>query len=203
MTFQGFTHKCSLYRVQNISRDDESSNFVKRTPTFPPIQYRARMLYFLVLHRFEYSPRGLRKRARSRADRNRVSGGPLQFQQLHLFIPHPSRAVEYRFDGGVDRFDDPEPYGMTAVGGDALDMSEEEVPEVFHFRQALPSQRRDPPEQEVQHAGSRLVGPPPIELLAEHIRFEQPAIGREQRLELYALRPARRLQAPCKGVTMT
>jgi hypothetical protein len=60
-----------------------------------------------------------------------MSGGPIQFQQQHLFIPHPSRAAEYRFDSGVDRFDDREPYGMIAVGGDALDMSEEEVPQAF------------------------------------------------------------------------
>jgi hypothetical protein len=67
-----------------------------------------------------------------------VSGGPFQFQQQHLFIPHPSRTAEYRFDGGVDRFDDPKPYGMIAVGGDPLDMVEEEVSQAFHFGQSLP-----------------------------------------------------------------
>ena len=44
-----------------------------------------------------------------------------------MFISHPSRATEHGFDGGVDRFDNSEPYGMIAVGGDALDMTEEEV----------------------------------------------------------------------------
>ncbi len=34
---------------------------------------------------------------------NRVGGGPLQFQQQHLFIPHPTRASRHAFDGRVDR----------------------------------------------------------------------------------------------------
>jgi len=56
-----------------------------------------------------------------------VSAGPFQFQQEHLHIPHPSRAPEDRFDGGVDRFDHAKPYRMIAGRSDALDMAEQEV----------------------------------------------------------------------------
>jgi hypothetical protein len=48
-----------------------------------------------------------------------VDGGPLQFQEQHLFIPHASSAAEHGFDGRVDRFDDTEAHDMIAVCGDA------------------------------------------------------------------------------------
>ena len=62
-----------------------------------------------------------------------MSGRSLQFQQQPLFIPHPSRPPEDRFDRGIDRFNDPESYGMIAVGRDALDMAKEELAQAFHF----------------------------------------------------------------------
>src|SRR5204863_5423298 len=65
-----------------------------------------------------------------------------------------------------------------------------------HLWQALPPQRLEPSHQEIEDAWTRLVGPEPIELLAQHIRFEQPPVRGKQRLELDALRSAQRLPAP-------
>ena len=108
---------------------------------------------------------------------NRVGGGPLEFQQQHVVIPHPTRASEHGFDRRVNRLDDAEADGMVAVGGDALDMTEKEVAQALHLRKALPSQRANPAEQKVEHPGPRLVGPEPIELLAQdfasHLRQDQ------------------------------
>ena len=75
-------------------------------------------------------------------------------------------------------------------------MAKEELSQLFHFRQSLPSQCPDPTQHEVEHTGPGLVGPQAIELLTEDIRFEQPSIRREQRLEFHALRPAHRLPTP-------
>jgi hypothetical protein len=74
-------------------------------------------------------------------------------------------------------------------------MCEEEVPEWFHLRQPLPMERFDPAEKEVQDAGPRLVGPEPVDLLAEHVRSEPASVGGEQRLELGAFRASHGLRA--------
>ena len=80
-----------------------------------------------------------------------------------------------------------------------------EVTEAFHLGQALPAQRLDPAQQEVQHARACLVGPETIELLPQHVGFEQAAVRGEQRLELGTLRAAHGLPAapqqppPCPG----
>lgn len=124
-----------------------------------------------------------------------MSGGPLQFQQQRLLITHATGATQHGFDGRIDRFDDAEPHGMIAVGRDALDVLQEKVAELFHLRQTLPAQGLEPSHQEIENARSRLVGPEPIELLAQHVGFEQPPIRSEQRLELRALRAANRFPA--------
>jgi len=69
---------------------------------------------------------------------NGVGGGPLQFQEQHLLIPHASRAAEDGFDRRVDRFDDAEANGMVALSGDALDVCEQEVAQSLHLGEALP-----------------------------------------------------------------
>jgi hypothetical protein len=66
---------------------------------------------------------------------------------------------------------------------------------LLHLRQSLPPQCLEPSHQEIDNARPRLVGPEPIELLAQHIRFEQSAIRGEQGLEFGALRSADRLPA--------
>jgi hypothetical protein len=87
---------------------------------------------------------------------------------------------------------------MIAVGGDPFDVAEEEVAQPVHLGQALPAQGLNPAEQEVQDARSGLVHPEPIELLAQDIRFEEPPIGREERLQLSPFRTTDRLPAPQK-----
>jgi hypothetical protein len=117
-----------------------------------------------------------------------------QFRQQHLFIPHPACPSKDSFDRRVDRLDHAEAHEVIAVRGDAADMTEEELAEAIHLRQALPTERVDPPVQEIQHGGPRLVGPQPIELLPPHLRFEQAAIRGEQ-FGVSALRPADGLRA--------
>ena len=90
---------------------------------------------------------------------DRMSRGPLQFQQEQLFIPHAACTSEDRFDGRVDRFDHTEADGMEAVGGDAVEMTTEERPEALHLREPLPAQRFHPADEEVPHAHRRLIGP--------------------------------------------
>ena len=62
-------------------------------------------------------------------------------------------------------------------------MTEEELPEAIQLRRPLPTERVDPAVQEVQHAGASPVGPQPIELLPQHVRFKQATIRGEQDLE--------------------
>src|SRR5690242_17901163 len=45
------------------------------------------------------------------------------------------------FDGRVDRLDDAEAHVMIAIGGDAVDVLQEEVSESFDLGQALPPKR--------------------------------------------------------------
>ena len=97
---------------------------------------------------------------------DRMSRGPLQFQQEQLFIPHAACTSEDRFDGRVDRFDHTEADGMEAVGGDAVEMTTEERPEALHLREPLPAQRFHPADEEVPHAHRRLIGPEAVELFA-------------------------------------
>ena len=97
---------------------------------------------------------------RLRVDEGRIVAGiadgpggrPLQFQHEERLVAHPAGATQHALDGRVDRFHDPEADAMVAVGGDAVDMHEEEVAEALHLGQALPAQRLHPAEEEVQHA---------------------------------------------------
>ena len=61
-----------------------------------------------------------------------MSGGPLQFQEQHRIIAHPACSPENSFDRRVDRLDDTEADRMIAVGGDALEVTEEEVAESIY-----------------------------------------------------------------------
>jgi hypothetical protein len=83
-----------------------------------------------------------------------MRGGPLEFQEQHLFVAHTAGAAEHRFDRRVDRLDHAEAHGMITVGRDPLDMPEQEVPEALHLGQALPAERLEPTQQEVQHPGA-------------------------------------------------
>lgn len=125
-----------------------------------------------------------------------MSGGPLQFQEQHLFISHATGPAKHGFDGGVDRLHHAEADPVIAVGGDAVDVLQQEVAQSFHLGQALPAPGLEPPHQEIEDVGPRLIGPQPIELLAEHVGFEQAPIHGEQRLELGTLRSAHRLPPP-------
>ena len=146
------------------------------------------------LHRFEYSGRAVRKAAKPRADRIGWAVAHLSFSSSTC-SSHPACPSKDGFDRRVDRLDHAEAHGVIAVRGDALDMTEEELAEAIHLRQALPTKRVDPAVQEIQHAGSSLVGPQPIELLPQHVRFEQATIRGEQGLEFSTLRPADGLPA--------
>ena len=112
---------------------------------------------------------------------------PLEFQHQHGLVSHASRPTQHRFDSGVDRLHDAEPHRMVAVGGDPVEMLEEEVAQPFHLGQSLPAQCADPPIEEVEDPGTGLIGPEAIELLAQDIRFEQAPVHREERA---AARPA-------------
>jgi hypothetical protein len=118
-----------------------------------------------------------------------VSGGPLQFQEQHLIIAHPACSPEDSFDRRVDRLDDTKADRMIAVGGDALEVTEEEVAESLHFREALPAQRLDPAQAENSRrlgVSCRSTGD---RVAPQHVRFEQTSIRREQCLKLLALGP--------------
>src|SRR4029434_9706644 len=117
---------------------------------------------------------------------------PFEFEQEHRLISHATRSAKDRFDSRVDRFDHAEPNRMIAVGGDAVDVCEEEVPQPLYLWEALPSQGFEPSHQEIEDTGAGLIGPQTIELLPQDIRFEQPAIGGEQRLQFRSLRAADR-----------
>ena len=72
----------------------------------------------------------------------------------HGLISHPTRPTQDRFDRGVDRLDDAEADRVIAVGGDPLDMVEEELAQPVHLRQALPSHCINPAVEGIQHARS-------------------------------------------------
>src|SRR5205085_3631663 len=91
------------------------------------------------------------------------------------------------------RLDDAKADRVIAIGGDAVEMIHERVAELLHLGQSLPAQRLQPPEKKPRHTVSGRVGPQPIQLFAQYIRLEQPAIGRKQSLQLDPLRPAHHL----------
>src|SRR5258708_24278645 len=64
-------------------------------------------------------------------------GRPLEFQDQHRLIAHPARSTEHGFDGGVDRLDDAEADLVIAVGGDPVEMREQELAQPLHLGQAL------------------------------------------------------------------
>src|SRR6516165_10876190 len=84
---------------------------------------------------------------------------------------------------------------METIGGDAFEMTDQKGAELLHFRQPLPAQGLDPADEKVTDTLRRLVGPEAIELLAEHIGFEEAAICGEQRAECGALGSANGLPA--------
>jgi hypothetical protein len=120
--------------------------------------------------------------------------------EQHRLVAHATNPSEDGLDGRVDRLDDAKPHRVIATGGDAVEMREQKLAEAFHFRQPLPAQRLDPAEEEVQHPGAGLVGPEPIELLAQHVRFEPPAIGGEEGFQFPTVRAADR---PCSARSVT
>ena len=120
----------------------------------------------------------------------RTRSGPFELQHQHAFIAHAARTAKDRFDGGVDRLDDAKAHPVVTVGCDPFDVGEEKIAQPLHFRKALPAERCDPGEQEVQHAGPGLVLPKAIELLAQDIGLEQAPVDGKQRLQLRWFRTA-------------
>src|SRR3990172_2391247 len=103
---------------------------------------------------------------------DRPRGGPLELQHQHGFVSHAARATKYGFDSSVNRLDDAEADRVIAVGRDPVEMLEQELAESFHLGQSLPTEGVAPAVEEVQHTGTGLVHPEPVELFAEHIRLE-------------------------------
>src|SRR5258708_40294155 len=108
---------------------------------------------------------------------DRARRRPLEFENQHGFISHAAGSTEHGFDGGLDRLDDAEADLVIAVGGDPLEMLEQELAQPLHLGEALPPERVAPAVEEVQHAGAGLVHPEPIELFAEYVGLEQAAGG--------------------------
>jgi len=129
-----------------------------------------------------------------RADR--TSGGPLQLEQQERLIAHSPRSAQDRLDRRVDGFDDTESDGMIAVGGDAVEVAHEQIAQLLHLGQPLPAHGLEPPEQKAGDPLARRVAPEAIELLAQDVGLEEPAIGGEQLLELARLGAAHGLPAP-------
>jgi hypothetical protein len=67
---------------------------------------------------------------------------------------------------------------------------EQELAQSVHLRKALPPQCINPAVQEIQDARPRLVRPEPIELLPQHVGFEQAPIRGKECLQFGAFRPA-------------
>src|SRR6516225_1944266 len=131
------------------------------------------------------------KKPRNIARRSeRTRSGPFELEHQHRFIAHAARTAKDRFDGGVDRLDDAKAHPMVTVGCDPFDVGEEKITQSLHFRKALPAERSDPSEQEVQHAAAGLVLPEAIELLAQDIGLEQAPVDGKQRSQLGAFRTA-------------
>lgn len=84
---------------------------------------------------------------------------------------------------------------MIAIGRDAVDMGQKEIPQALHFGQALPAQRLTPAEQEVQDSCAGLVGPEVVELFSQDLRLEQASVSRKEFLQLAALGTAHRSPA--------
>src|SRR5258708_13862273 len=111
---------------------------------------------------------------------DRARRRPLEFENQHGFISHAAGSTEHGFDGGLDRLDDAEADLVIAVGGDPLEMLEQELAQPLHLGEALPPERVAPAVEEVQHAGAGLVHPKPIEFFAEDVGLEQAAVGGEK-----------------------
>src|SRR2546425_10571301 len=80
-------------------------------------------------------------------------GCPREFQDQHGLISHAARWTEHGFDGGVDRLDDAEADVVIAIGGDPVEMLEQELTQPVHLREPLPPERVAPAIEEVQHPG--------------------------------------------------
>ena len=65
---------------------------------------------------------------------------------------------------------------MITVSRDAIQVTEKEIAEFFHFWKSLPAQCLEPAEYEVHNSGTRLIGPKLIELFAEQVRLEESAV---------------------------
>jgi len=68
---------------------------------------------------------------------------------------------------------------MITVSRNAVQVTEKEIAELFHFRQSLPTQRPEPAQEEVDDSGTPLIGPKLIELLSEQVCFEESTIDCE------------------------
>lgn len=66
------------------------------------------------------------------------------------------RATQHGFDGGVDRLDDAKTDVVIAVGGDPVEMLEQELAQPLHLGETLPPERVAPAVEEVQHTGAGL-----------------------------------------------
>lgn len=116
-----------------------------------------------------------------------MSRGPSKLEEEKLLVAHAARPAEDGLDRSVDAFDDTEANAMTAVGGDAIEVAEQEGAELLHLRQALPAERLEPAGEEVRHAFRVGVGPEAIELLAQDVGLEEAAVDEEEVAQLAAL----------------
>jgi hypothetical protein len=133
---------------------------------------------------------------RSRVDEGRAVAGvanrprrcPFQCEHDERLVAEATSAVDDALERRIHRLDDAEAHGMVAVGGDAVDVYQQEPAEPLRLRQPLPAQRLHPTEEDIADARP-VLNPQPIELLAEDVGFEEPAIGGEQLLQLHASSP--------------
>src|SRR5229473_539221 len=113
-----------------------------------------------------------RNRTRSGADRIGLTVAHFNFSRSIV----SSRAPDDTFDRRVQRLDDSEAQGMITIGGNAVKMLDQDVGQLFHFREPLPPQRLEPAEEERGDTLTSLIGPEAIEFLSQHVGFEQAQI---------------------------
>jgi hypothetical protein len=70
---------------------------------------------------------------------NGMSGRSLQLEDQECLIAHAAVPSNDAFDGRINRLDAAETDPVVAVGGDAVDVSQQEVSEALHFWQPLPA----------------------------------------------------------------
>jgi hypothetical protein len=87
--------------------------------------------------------------------------------------------------------DDSEADGMIGVGRDPVEVIHQRVAEFLHLGSRCQRSAFSQPRRRRARFTS-LVGPEPVELLAQHVRFGQPMIGRRELPQLAPFRPAHR-----------